>query len=327
MKFPKCGFCKYSLYAPWESECATCSFGGNFELRDLLTAREQMEWMKLAAANDISSGKKLIGSIMDGYSYVDTDVANTMQMAANQIIKQELNNIYGKKKEERNMKAMDIYNLTKNNGMATITAGDISIPVRITDVEHESRIYSADTTTITCEVQHVPAPLARRASKVAAKKRSDLIKNVYFNDPVTVVIWTDGSRTIVKANGDEPYDPEKGLAMAIAKKFIGDNESKSNYYDVFKKWLPKEKKVEIKVTYTDGMEQISEGRRKTKDRWKIWVTHLDTKTGEVIGRAAYPSDYSTKYAAERAAKRMYGPDPRFTKWIVSKTNPWETEEK
>lgn len=62
------------------------------------------------------------------------------------------------------------------------------------------------------------------------------IKKVIFNDPATIVFWDDGSKTVVKAH-DEPFDPEKGLAMAISKKFLG---NKGNYYNEFKKWLPEE---------------------------------------------------------------------------------------
>ena len=60
------------------------------------------------------------------------------------------------------------------------------------------------------------------------------IKNVIFNNPATIVFWNDGTKTVVKAE-NEPFDPEKGLAMAIAKKSLG---NKSNYYNEFKKWLP-----------------------------------------------------------------------------------------
>ena len=61
------------------------------------------------------------------------------------------------------------------------------------------------------------------------------IKNVVFNPPATIVFWTDNSKTVVKAE-NEIFDPEKGLAMAIAKKALG---NKGNYYETFKKWLPK----------------------------------------------------------------------------------------
>lgn len=75
------------------------------------------------------------------------------------------------------------------------------------------------------------------------------IKKVIFNNPATIVLWDDGTKTVIKCN--EPcitcqdprdnqnprFDPEKGLAMAIAKKVLGNN---GNYYNEFKKWLPKE---------------------------------------------------------------------------------------
>ncbi len=64
------------------------------------------------------------------------------------------------------------------------------------------------------------------------------IRNVYFNDPLTCVIWKDGTKTFVKnADGDHNYDPEKALAMAISKKALG---NKYNYYKEFEKWLPEE---------------------------------------------------------------------------------------
>lgn len=62
------------------------------------------------------------------------------------------------------------------------------------------------------------------------------IEKVIFHDPATIVYWKDGSKTVVKAK-NEPFDPEKGLAMAISKYFLG---NKGNYYEIFKKWLPVE---------------------------------------------------------------------------------------
>lgn len=64
------------------------------------------------------------------------------------------------------------------------------------------------------------------------------IENVIFNDPATIVFWKDGTKTVVKAT-NEDFDPEKGLAMAISKKALG---NKHDYYNVFKKWLKKWRK-------------------------------------------------------------------------------------
>lgn len=67
--------------------------------------------------------------------------------------------------------------------------------------------------------------------------KKDTPKKVIFNDPATIVYWKDGTKTVVKAEG-EPFDPEKGLVMAVSKKHLG---NEGNYYDIFRKWLPKEK--------------------------------------------------------------------------------------
>lgn len=59
------------------------------------------------------------------------------------------------------------------------------------------------------------------------------IKNVIFPDPATVVFWSDGTKTVVKTQGGEKYNKEKGLAMAIIKKITGNT---GNYYEIFKEW-------------------------------------------------------------------------------------------
>ena len=59
------------------------------------------------------------------------------------------------------------------------------------------------------------------------------IKNVIFNDPATIVFWTDGTKTIVKCQEGDIFDPEKGLTMAITKKVYS---NKGSYCNVIKKW-------------------------------------------------------------------------------------------
>lgn len=74
------------------------------------------------------------------------------------------------------------------------------------------------------------------------------IKNVIFNEPATIVLWTDGTKTVVKCQEGEGYDPEKGMAMAISKKALG---NKGNYCEVFKKWLPEEEVNDGRVSSND----------------------------------------------------------------------------
>ena len=74
--------------------------------------------------------------------------------------------------------------------------------------------------------------LARRESENFGVPK---IADVIFSPPATIVVWKDGTKTVVKAE-NEAYDPEKGLAMAISRKALG---NKYGYYDVFRKWLKK----------------------------------------------------------------------------------------
>ncbi len=60
------------------------------------------------------------------------------------------------------------------------------------------------------------------------------IKKVIFNYPATIVLWEDGTKTVVKCQEGDCFDKEKGLAMAIAKKFMG---NKSNFNNKIKKWV------------------------------------------------------------------------------------------
>lgn len=62
------------------------------------------------------------------------------------------------------------------------------------------------------------------------------IKKVIFNPPATIVLWEDGQKTVVKIQNNETYDPEKGLAMAIAKRALG---NEGNYFNHIKKWTDK----------------------------------------------------------------------------------------
>lgn len=47
------------------------------------------------------------------------------------------------------------------------------------------------------------------------------IEKVIFNPPATIVMWSDGTKTVVKAEGRDDFSEEYGLAMAIARKYFG----------------------------------------------------------------------------------------------------------
>lgn len=59
------------------------------------------------------------------------------------------------------------------------------------------------------------------------------IDRVIFNNPATIVYWTDGSKTVVKCQPNDTYDKEKGIALCCMKKLMG---NKGSYNDELKKW-------------------------------------------------------------------------------------------
>lgn len=77
------------------------------------------------------------------------------------------------------------------------------------------------------------------------------IEKVIFNPPATIVYWSDNTKTVVKTQNDEIFDPEKGLAMAVMKKSFG---NKGSYYNEVKKWVEPYYKEHAVYVKTDVLE-------------------------------------------------------------------------
>lgn len=57
---------------------------------------------------------------------------------------------------------------------------------------------------------------------------------ILIQGTATIIWWSDGTKTIVKCQKGDKMDPEKGIAMCVMKKFMGTNETHSNYLDFAK---------------------------------------------------------------------------------------------
>ena len=77
--------------------------------------------------------------------------------------------------------------------------------------------------------------LRREYENEQKAKKAMTIEKVIFNPPATIVLWADGTKTVVKCQDNEAFfDPEKGLAMAFMKKMFG---NKGAYYNTVGKWV------------------------------------------------------------------------------------------
>ena len=111
------------------------------------------------------------------------------------------------------------------------------------------------------------------------------IKDVIFNPPATIVFWMDGTKTVVKDQGEVFYDPEKGMAMAVAKKAFG---NQGNYYNQFSKYLDiyeKKQEAEFTSSYANTvLDDIIEKFRNslTKTNYNTVSNEKRTKIGTEI---------------------------------------------
>ena len=60
------------------------------------------------------------------------------------------------------------------------------------------------------------------------------VKRVIFNPPATIILWTDGTKSVVKCQNGEWYDPEKGFALAYLKKLLGND---NTFNKEINKWV------------------------------------------------------------------------------------------
>lgn len=51
---------------------------------------------------------------------------------------------------------------------------------------------------------------------------------IIFNPPATIVVWKDGSKTVVKCDNKDKFDREKGVALCFMKKALGNKSRQIN---------------------------------------------------------------------------------------------------
>lgn len=250
------------------------------------------------------------------------------------------------KKSMKNNISIDVM---RNGPMGKLVIKEDVHDVCITEVRREGSFYN-DKVTIIAEVtdgwcSNKPSVTFNPTRKDSINEGKVQIKDVIFNPPATIVFWSDDTKTVVKAE-NEIYDPEKGLAMAIAKRAMG---NQGNYFDTFKKYVePYKKKCENEVPANDflyklvGMltskpigtvksveeteggvtvkAELIEPISEPKKPYRIWYEDED---GDIM-ILYHTRTYIRKGNAINAAKKIFADG--HTKWIVSQGNPVITGE-
>lgn len=113
------------------------------------------------------------------------------------------------------------------------------------------------------------------------------IRKVVFNDPATIVFWSDNTKTVVKCGPDDIFDKEKGLALAIVKKMAGND---NRFHKVFKQWCKPDGMHEVAITSTQVLKELNKMAAQTKDG----ITGLLTEAYMAIHRGYSAADKNEK---------------------------------
>lgn len=115
-----------------------------------------------------------------------------------------------------------------------VIVNDRVIPIIVTNMETSSLSYEQR---IKIKLDGIIERYSSMESGVSNIPFDMMYEKVIFNEPATIVIWKDGSKTVVKCQKNDEYDPEKGLALCFMKKALG---NKGNFNNILKKELPLE---------------------------------------------------------------------------------------
>lgn len=106
-------------------------------------------------------------------------------------------------------------------------------------------------------------------------------KKIHFNGPATIIEWNDGTKTVVKCQRGDTFDPLTGVAMACMKKMLGTNESGSNYLNDVTKlideaWEAKNKRYEKKEKALKQKKEVAD------PDWNVIAEKLDKQFDKAI---------------------------------------------
>lgn len=227
-------------------------------------------------------GKKFI--LLDGF------MEEVFRRVKEEQIKAKLNGLFGyrpmsinypeyflKLKEESQNKISDVQDILDYN-VATVydAVREASEREAMDRIKYEKMALLKEETTMNCDIRLN-------------------IKDVIFSDRVTIILWKDGTKTMVRVGKREQYDPEKGFAMAVCKKMFG---NEGNYYEVFKKYVPvtryivdkKDAKKDVMMTdqaVSDEVKKEIIGMiNECQEKGKIWPGLTRKKWKELVNKVA-----------------------------------------
>ena len=116
------------------------------------------------------------------------------------------------------------------------------------------------------------------------------IKEVIFNKPATIVIWVDGSKTVVKCQDGEGFDKEKGLALCYMKKALG---NRGNFNNIFREWIKSDSNYFYDAKHPELGIQESVNGRKILPAGRLRITEL-----KLLSKYMHNNGLTAEYIAQ-----------------------------
>ena len=81
------------------------------------------------------------------------------------------------------------------------------------------------------------------------------VERVIFNDPATIVFFSDGTKSVVKCQKGDKYSKEAGLSLAISKRMLGNKE----FHKTFEKFV---EDTSLNALSSDDVKPVVKRQRK-----------------------------------------------------------------
>lgn len=117
-----------------------------------------------------------------------------------------------------------------------------------------------------------PSPMLHKVRSALLSQLFSDVKKVIFNNPTTIVFWSDGTKTVVKCQEGDVFDQEKGLALCFMKKIYGN----AGYFNnVLKKYVTEEKDDDAFIKFTNGFAKLTESLSNLASSMSLFGTGIN----------------------------------------------------
>ena len=107
-----------------------------------------------------------------------------------------------------------VISANKNRKAYLIDDDGSELELDVMNIEAEQRPFSPVELTLKCRYD------GDEPARNAVPRHMQYISAI-FNPPATIVLWKDGTKTVVKCDEKDTFDPKYGLALCFMKKALG----------------------------------------------------------------------------------------------------------